>query len=518
MLVTVVVVMLVGFVVATIIAATVLFSIRANADNKSNTQAFIAAESGRDAAVAALKDGCVATDLSGSGSTPQFTYAVRTSTGTQPTDYDSITGTACPTENSWVVIRSIGTGLDGSTATIDSVYPWIVSWEQQAGGVLAYYANGVSLRGTYAGDIVVRSGDYTCAADGTLNGDLYVTRGTATFSRDCTVLGDVWTYGDVDGSSQRITITGNVKAGGAVTGGTHPADVTFTANGTTIGTSADPDSGKIEASRNISLTNTGSTDGHVWGDMTAGGTISVGSKWVVDPTAVRSPSTAPPAFDPTLEFIRTVTAWMDLDRASGWSASPVVACSLTSADIMSRLTAAGSADPVVFDYTGCSSVHTNVTLPTGSYDLLRDAAFLMPPAKVSNITVKGSLAGDRQLVFLHEDNSRDLVAGDTAPTCGNGNQRDNFDVDAGLTLNARLMIYSPCGLNGNVKTSFKGQLYSNDTSGVTFIGAASYTCALMQWPPAFEKLGCKVRGEGDDVVTETVKVYRLGDLVYQSEQ
>ena len=127
--------------------------------------------------------------------------------------------TGCPTaDTTYVVISSTGTGADGSSATVDAVYPWIVSYEQQAGGVLAYFANGVSLRGTYAGDIVVRSGDYTCAADGTLDGDLYVTRGSATFSRDCTVYGDVWTYGDVDGSSQRITIAGNVKAGGTTDG------------------------------------------------------------------------------------------------------------------------------------------------------------------------------------------------------------------------------------------------------------------------------------------------------------
>ena len=73
------------------------------------------------------------------------------------------------------------------------------------------------------------------------------------------------------------------------------------------------------------------------------------------------------------------------------------------------------------------------------------------------------------------------------------------------------MVYSPCGLTGTVRSSFSGQLYSNDTSGVTFIGTAEYTCALMTWPPAFEKLGCKVRGEGEDVVLETVLVQRLGD-------
>ena len=53
-LVTVVVVMLVGFVVATVIAASVLFTIRSNVSNTDRTQAFISAESGRDAALASL--------------------------------------------------------------------------------------------------------------------------------------------------------------------------------------------------------------------------------------------------------------------------------------------------------------------------------------------------------------------------------------------------------------------------------------------------------------------------------
>ena len=92
-LVTVVIVMLVGFVIASTIAASVLFTIQANATNKSTTQAFIAAESGRDVAVAALADGCASADMAGSGTAPNFTYAVRTiaKTGpTPPTNYDDL--------------------------------------------------------------------------------------------------------------------------------------------------------------------------------------------------------------------------------------------------------------------------------------------------------------------------------------------------------------------------------------------------------------------------------------------
>lgn len=514
----VIIVMLVGFVVAASLAASLLFTISANSGNKSMTQAYIAAESGRDAALAHLAGTCNASQfpLTSSGSLA-YSATIAVTQGSQPSGPSDVgVSTGCPTaDTKFVVITSTGTGPDGSTTTVDAVYPWIVAWEQQAGGVLAYFASGVSLRGTYAGDIVVRGGDYNCAAEGTLDGDLYVTRGSATFSRDCTVFGDVWTYGNVDGSSQRIHITGNVKAGGVDSfGNTVTSNITFTSNGTVIGTESDAETGAMEASGNINLTNTGSTTGLGWGNLTAGGTITVGNKWSIDPTATQSAGTAPPPFSPTLEFIREITAWIDLDHASDWGVAPTTACALTPAQLATEL--GSGSTPLLLDYTSCPAVNIDITLLGGSVS--KDVAFLLPPSKVANIDIQGSLTGNKQLVFLHEDASRNLVSGETSPTCGNGNQRDNFSTRASLTIEPRLMVYSPCGLNGTVNSSFSGQLYSNDTSGVSFIGTAQYTCAMMTWEPAFEKLGCKVRGEGEDVVLETVMVQRLGDRLAQTER
>ena len=149
-LIAVVLVMLLGVVVATAIAASVVFTIRANAANGSNTQAFVAAESGRDAALAHLAGACNAGQfpLTSSGDLA-YSATVAVTTGGQPAGpSDAGVATGCPTaDTTFVVITSTGTGSDGSTATVDAVYPWIVSWEQQAGGVLAYFANGVSLRG-----------------------------------------------------------------------------------------------------------------------------------------------------------------------------------------------------------------------------------------------------------------------------------------------------------------------------------------------------------------------------------
>src|SRR5690348_9737775 len=68
-LVTVIVVMFVGFIVAATIAASIMFTIGANDSNQDRTEAFIAAESGRDAAVAAVTAGCTSTTVTGSDPT-----------------------------------------------------------------------------------------------------------------------------------------------------------------------------------------------------------------------------------------------------------------------------------------------------------------------------------------------------------------------------------------------------------------------------------------------------------------
>ena len=122
-LITVLIVMLVGFIVASVVAASVLFTVQSNAGNRSRTQAFIAAESGRDAAVAGIVGGCAATTYAGTD--PKFASTVYVTTGNQPTSAtDGGVAQGCPsTTTRFIVIRSTGTGPDGSTSTIDAVYP-----------------------------------------------------------------------------------------------------------------------------------------------------------------------------------------------------------------------------------------------------------------------------------------------------------------------------------------------------------------------------------------------------------
>ncbi|HEY9310682.1 hypothetical protein, partial [Williamsia sp.] len=216
-LVTVVVVMLVGFIVASIIAASVLFTIRANATNKGQTQAFIAAESGRDVAVASMS-ACSTTHFTGTDPTYDTRVYFSDIDGVQPTTSNGLTE-GCPTSaTDYIVVKSTGTGPHNSTVTIDSVYPWQVTYSQQPGGVVTYFSGGFTAGVShYTGDLVLRDGTYRCNNSATLTGDLYVLSGDVEFSTTCRVEGDIWASGHVTNGSQAATVTGSITTNSYVT-------------------------------------------------------------------------------------------------------------------------------------------------------------------------------------------------------------------------------------------------------------------------------------------------------------
>ena len=182
MLVTVVVVMFVGFVIASMIAASVIFTFQANARNKSTTQAFIAAESGRDVVVSQIAVGCTdPSALHAEGTSPIFTADAKVvDGGVRPLEFRRCRLTStCPTaDTDWVVIRSTGQGPDGSATTVDAVYPWVSRYSDVPGGVVTYFA-GTITKGVshYTGDLVLRDGNWSCNIGGVLDGDLYVLTG-----------------------------------------------------------------------------------------------------------------------------------------------------------------------------------------------------------------------------------------------------------------------------------------------------------------------------------------------------
>lgn len=506
-LVTVVVVMLVGFIVATVVAAAVMFTISSNVQNTDRTQAYVSAESGRDAAKAMLDGTCVS--ATGTGTDPDYDYDVYAVTGTEP-DSSSDGTLACPTEDTdYVVIRSVGTAPDGSQATIESVYPWEKRYEQQTGGVLAYFAGGVtSTVSNYTGDLVVRTGDFSCNNDATLNGDLYVVEGTFSLSRDCTINGSVYVQGNANNNSHGATVTGLLKSGG---------DVTLSASGTTVGTrpASGPDTGGIEAVGTITLGGNAGT-GNVYGVLRSAEAIPDPSdNWAITP--VGEEEVEIPEFDPPLPIVKAITAWIHLDGASAWNATPVNACTLTTAQLTTLLSTA-SADRTIVDYRPCTELGNHVYITIDPVAVQRDVVFIVPAAKRLDVSFNGTVSGsERQLVFIHEDGNRDdRLNGETRPTCSGTIGNDRIDIPTSSSITTKLMFYTPCGMTGNVRAAFTGQLYTNESS-INFGNGASYTCAVMSWPDAFEKLGCRLRGEGDDAVITTVLVQGLGRLLYQSE-
>lgn len=515
-LLTVLMVMLVGFVVASVIASAVIFTISFNTTDRNRLQAFTAAESGRDAAVAELHSstGCTSgtTTLSHSGSDPIYTSTIyATSSATQPTSDSGLTA-SCPTSSStFVVIKSTGSTTDGTTATIDAVYPWVVTYQQQAGGVLTYFSNGVTTQSSsYTGDLVVRSGNYGCTNAGTINGNIYVTNGNANFSSACTVNGNVWASGNVTSSSQNLTITGQIKAGGYVSLASDGYNYKCSGVPTPI-SGAVACSGDITAGGTITLTNQGSTDGYVFGKLQSASTITVGSKWHVSGT--QSPNTTFPAFNPTMAWIYGVTSWVDLDAATSWNPGiSVNPCSLTDAQVTALLSA--DTKSLLLDYTQCSSNKTYVNL--GSAAVTRDVVFLSPTASQLNVSLNGALTGSHQLFFIHADSSRNLVNGQSQPDCGNGGQNDVFNIASGASDTNSVMLYTACGLTGTIRMNFSGQLYTNQ-GGLNFNNGAAYTCQGMSWGTALPLLGCSISGgAGSIIVTSTTQA--LGGRLWQSEK
>lgn len=509
-LVTVIVVMLVGFVVASLVAASVLYTLQANAQNTDTTQAFVSAESGRDAAVAGLAGTCSQTSFQNEvDETPVYASAIYPVDGAKPESADGLSQ-GCPSEDTdYVVIRSTGTA-DGESTTIDSVYLWDRTYEQQAGGVLAYFAGGVtSTVSNYTGDLVVRSGNYTCNNEGTINGDLYVVEGNLSLSRDCTINGSAYVFGTATSNSQSAEITGILKTGG---------DIDFTSNGSRIGTPpvapATTGTGGIESTGDVALTGNAGA-GNVYGPIKTSETFSKTTRWTIEGAAETGATI--PEFNPTMPVVRALTSWIDLDGSSAWNAvaPPLNVCTMTASQLTNILGTTSTTKTIV-DFRSCTNFGNAITLTVNPVTVKRDVAFIFPAGKRMVLNFTGSLGGTNQLVFIHEDGNRDdRLNGETKPTCTSTIGNDKFDTTTG-TLTPKLMIYTPCGMTGNVRAAFTGQLYTNESS-INFGNGASYTCAMMSWPDAFDKLGCRLKGEGDDVVLETVLVQQLGSLVFQSE-
>lgn len=508
-LVTVVIVMLVGFVVASIVAASVIFTVGANADNSHNTQAFVAAESGRDVAAASLStaigadvvdcSAVVMADESATGVEPRFEYEIRTSTeDLRPTDWDSLSDD-CPTSDTeWVVVRSTGWGSDDTTTTIDSFYPWYFGPATQPAGTLAYFSGAFkATKSTYKGDLVIREGDYECnnGTNGSIDGDLWVLKGGITATSDCTVTGSVYTRGSIDIKNKELEVGGDIIS---LTG-----SILLTANNVKIG-------GDVYAGGNIDTKN---GSGIVNGTFKAVGVMQNhdSSKWKrLDGTATPTLTGQPvPVITPTLDQVFDATSWIELTSTVPWTTDSEVYTNMcTTAQLQSVISSAGTKRALI-DMSGCSG--SSVTINPGNTTVARDVLIYLPSNKGMDLQLKGTVskaAGvtDPQLVIVHADAN----GSDNKPTCTTG--ADKFAANA--LVSVRTMVYSACGISNTMDLTMTGQLYMG-TDGLHLNGG-TFTCKPMKWEPVFGGLSCGVKGTGG-IFDPSDTVTRLDDLDYQSE-
>jgi hypothetical protein len=514
-LVTVVVVMFIGVVIATTVAATVTYTLGANADNQDRTSAYIAAESGRDVGLANLVGGidsngdftCDESMLQDDDSDSTFSYEIMSTKNPDRPSRSEDFGVEpqCPDEEStYVVIRSVGYGPDGAQASIDSVYPWRLTHVEQPAGTMAYFDGEFkATKSTYTGDLVVRDpGKYYCNNSSVIDGDLWVVKGNVELSTGCVVTGSIYALGTVESSSSGIQIGGDIVANGSIS---------LSADGAVI-------EGDLRSGVDIDLKNTGATDGKVGGDVVANGAATVGSKWTnLEGLPITATSGGPmPSFDPTLADVFEVTKWLEMNGISGLSATGTeptkTYATCDTAEIKAQL-ANASDGRAVFDMSACLTASKKVVEINLTTDVTvsRDAVFYVPAAKGMNLTISAPVrvgSGDPQLLVVHADTN---PADGTPSVCPEG--QDSLSISA--VVQPRLMIYSPCGLNGNISVAFSGQLYTANSGNHLVL--SNFTCKPMQWLPAMGRLSCGIKGEDGALDTEK-DVFSVDPLTFQAER
>lgn len=535
-LVTVVVVMFVGFIIAATIAASVIFTVSANVDNRDRTQAFIAAESGRDVAVAALRSAIGSAGIpspcpvalsaeSASGTQPEYEYAIRVaddgdedtvSFATPPSGWDaSGLAEACPTDTTeWVVVRSTGTGPNEAETTVDAVYPWYHGPATTPSGTVAFFEGQfTATKTTYAGDLVIRDGDYECntasepipgggTIDHTIDGDLWVLRGGLKTTGECTVTGSIYARDLINIKNNGVTIGGDVIS---VTG-----QIKLNTTGISVG-------GDVYAAGSIDTKN---GDGTVEGSFRTHAAMidHKDSAWKkadgVTPVPVLLNEPVP-AVTPTLPQVYDATTWIELTETTPWSSpthpvfTPPAGSICTQSELQALMTTAGTR--AVVDMTGCALTGSGIEVAPGNViSLARDVVIIVPAVEKMDLKLTGTIskpAGlDPQLFIVHADQD----GGDDKPTCPDA---DTFA--AGGVLDVRIMIYTACGIQKTMSLTMTGQLYMG-SDGLHLNGGV-FTCKPMSWEPTLPGISCGVKGEGG-IYDPTREVSRLENLEFQTER
>ncbi|MGN7862024.1 hypothetical protein ACTJI8_15685 [Microbacterium sp. 22303] len=523
-------VMLVGAIATAVIAAAVFFVINGNAANKSSTQSYVAAESGRDVALSTIVAGIKAGSgtlacTSGIAVTPDsstahgYTATIRWATSTNPPRaWSSIASGAdsysvCPSPSSTaVVIHAVGTA-NGQTSTIDSAYAWSISPDTRPAGTLAYFdTQFTATKSTYQGDLVIRgSGNYQCnnGAGNEIQGDLWVTNASVDVTGDCFVTGSIFAAGYVNVSNKNLHVGGSII--------TQTGDISLTAGNVIIG-------GQIYAGRNVVLTKTGKV-GHagtaaecgalsppsptgclIGGTIKAVGNVTspIPAGWTkYDGTAVAGQGGQPtPTITPTLQAVHDATAWLELDASKNLAQSSVTYPNAAVPNVCSGSALAGilgaAGTRAYIDMSGCVS-GTAVTVQPNTASVMRDALIYVPPTTKMNLNLSNNLSNGNpslnsgagpELLIIHGDAN----IADTQPTCRADGSTPADSISVAGTISVRTMMYSACGINNTIALTMTGQIYAG-VNGVHLNGG-TFTCAPMGWDPSFKNLACGVTGNG----------------------
>ncbi|WP_374977777.1 hypothetical protein ACEYYH_08565 [Microbacterium trichothecenolyticum] len=465
-LVAVMVVMFVGVIAAVVIAGSVIFAMRTNVENKSDTQAFVSAESGRDMMLQAVMANPCTKSIAASTTSPLYEN-VSAQFGT---DFDHLTDACLSTAASSVIrITATGKGGDGSTTTIVSDYQRAVTYEKQPGGTLAYFAGQFKLtQSTYAGDLVIRTGDYNCNSTTSIDGDLWAPKGSIELSADCHITGSVYANGTITTKGSKALVDKNVVANGEI--------ILESTNGA-VG-------GNVMSGTKVTVK-----------DMTVAGNVQspiapdVKTSGLVAGTVTTAPLPGD-AFVPTLQAVYDMTTWVDFPSTrSAWGTdvdwrTPSSCTSNITATVAAAL-AAGTTR-VGIDYTACTTA-VKIIL-TASPTITKDVLFLVPPGVKMNVDIQGLTTDsvDRQLFFIHADNVANRAVTCPASVGSGGDEMTQLASGA-----AKVMLYTPCGITkAPKKEGFRGQYYSGD-SGSIKLEQPDFDCQPMTWTPRID-LGCKL--------------------------
>lgn len=529
-LVVVLILMFLGAIAASAVAMMVVTTIQSTSSNKIATQEYVAAESGRDAAVATVAQGIKAGDgtlacstgltvAPGGDSTYSYTATVRWATAaTQPDTWSTIAGgadsyTPCPTDSSnFVVIHATGTVPGGNTSEIDAAYAWSLQPDTRPAGTLAYFdGQFTATKSTYEGDLVIRGTDnYKCnnGAGNAIKGDLWVTNASVEVTGDCWVTGSIYAYGYVTAQNKNLRVGGDII--------TQTGDIDLKSDGVVVG-------GQLYAGHSVILDKSGTVGNGTTIKAVCGVNPSpatsctlgaIPAEWThTDLSVVTGQIGQPvPTITPTLRAVHDATAWLELDVSKNLSADSEVYPNPTTPDVCSsddlRDILQTSGLRAFIDMSGCDE--KDVLVQPAATTVARSAMVYVPSTSGMTLKLTNALssgAGDPELLFIHGDAN---IADGKPTACATG--ADKLAVSA--PIGVRTMIYSACGVNETMALTMMGQLYMG-TDGLHLNGGL-FDCAAMGWAPAFKNLACGVKGD-DGVFDPNRKSQLIGALTRQTE-